>query len=272
MTEQQQPDDTVVAATAAASDPSALFEAYQRQQQDIENEIAQVQALVTVALPTETLLPEYSDDPVFLAKCRQLCAGYPRIRRTRGDGNCFYRGFGFAYLDQLRSRPPGDAAQLRELCRQRKDAIIGLGYSAVTVDDFCDAFCDLVETIERGECTTADLEAVFNNQGQSDYVVVFLRLLVSGHLQRNAEFFQSFLDREQTMRDFCATEVEPMRHESDHIHIIALTQTLETCIAVEYMHREGGGISRHLFPDSEGSTPVLTLLYRPGHYDIIYDS
>lgn len=23
------------------------------------------------------------------------------MRRTRGDGNCFYRAFGFAYLEQL---------------------------------------------------------------------------------------------------------------------------------------------------------------------------
>jgi len=26
---------------------------------------------------------------------------YSRFRRTRGDGNCFYRAFGFAYMELL---------------------------------------------------------------------------------------------------------------------------------------------------------------------------
>lgn len=60
-----------------------------------------------------------------------------------------------------------------------------------------------------------------------------------------------------------------MSKESDHIHIIALAQALNVPILVEYMDRgEGGTVNNHIFP--EGSEPRIFLLYRPGHYDILY--
>lgn len=59
-----------------------------------------------------------------------------------------------------------------------------------------------------------------------------------------------------------------MSKESDHIHIIALAQALNVSILVEYMDRAEGGTVNHIFP--EGSEPRIFLLYRPGHYDILY--
>ena len=68
---------------------------------------------------------------------------------------------------------------------------------------------------------------------------------------------------------FNLQEVEPMGKESDHIHIIALATSLNTCVCVEYMDRgDGGKTTQHTFP--ENSDPELFLLYRPGHYDLLY--
>ena len=64
-------------------------------------------------------------------------------------------------------------------------------------------------------------------------------------------------------------EVEPMYNESDHIHITALTAALGVSVRVVYMDRgEGGQVNHHDFP--EGTPPRLHVLYRPGHYDILY--
>ena len=64
-------------------------------------------------------------------------------------------------------------------------------------------------------------------------------------------------------------EVEPMYHESDHIHISALTAAVGVNIRVQYMDRgEGGRVNHHDFP--EGTEPRIHILYRPGHYDILY--
>lgn len=64
-------------------------------------------------------------------------------------------------------------------------------------------------------------------------------------------------------------EVEPMYKESDHIHIIALSTALSVGVRVRYMDRGGESeVIAHDFPD--GVEPSVHLLYRPGHYDILY--
>ena len=64
-------------------------------------------------------------------------------------------------------------------------------------------------------------------------------------------------------------EVEPMYREADHVHISALTSLLGVAVRVQYMDRgEGKCINHHDFP--EGELPTIHLLYRPGHYDILY--
>ena len=38
---------------------------------------------------------------VFVSKIKTVEASYRAIRRARGDGNCFFRSFVFAYMEQL---------------------------------------------------------------------------------------------------------------------------------------------------------------------------
>ena len=44
---------------------------------------------------------EYSEDEVYLSKAKALGQKYSYIRRTRPDGNCFFRAFSYAYLEKL---------------------------------------------------------------------------------------------------------------------------------------------------------------------------
>lgn len=71
------------------------------------------------------------------------------------------------------------------------------------------------------------------------------------------------------MADFCHQEVEPMYKESDHIHIMAACAAMNTGVRVVYMDRGvNRSVTEHDLP--EGTTPSIHLLYRPGHYDILY--
>jgi len=53
------------------------------------------------------------------------------------------------------------------------------------------------------EDRTCKLHELFNDQGYSDYVVVYLRLITSGHLQKEADFYQNFIEGERGIKDFC---------------------------------------------------------------------
>eukprot|EP00069_Balaena_mysticetus_P007058 bmy_18977T0 len=52
----------------------------------------------------------------------------------------------------------------------------------------------------------------------------------------------------KTVKEFCHQEVEAMCKESDHIHIITLTQALSVFIQVEYMScSDYGTTDTHIF-------------------------
>jgi len=66
-----------------------------------------------------------------------------------------------------------------------------------------------------------------------------------------------------------------MYKESDHIHIIALTDAIKVGTRIIYMDRcDGGKVTNHDFgiADASKDSPRVDLLYRPGHYDILYQT
>ena len=70
-------------------------------------------------------------------------------------------------------------------------------------------------------------------------------------------------------RQFCfilKQEIEPMDKDSDHVQMMALTSATGICMKVFCMER--GQHSTVTFP-SDGE-PIIHLLYRPGHFDILY--
>lgn len=66
----------------------------------------------------------------------------------------------------------------------------------------CMQFMEVVSDLE-GSGSVDRVEAVCNDGGTSDYLVVYLRLLISAHLQKNAEFFSFFIEGGRTVEEFC---------------------------------------------------------------------
>lgn len=68
-----------------------------------------------------------------------------------------------------------------------------------------------------------------------------------------------------------------MTRESDNIHIIALTKAAGVPIRVIYMdHSQQSSLTIHDFAANDEEItgtfePMITMLYRPGHYDLLYE-
>lgn len=78
---------------------------HQAQQEAIQAELEQAPILSPI-LSLEELDKEYADNAPFLnklpVKARQyLKQRYSGYRKTRGDGNCFYRSYIYSILEQL---------------------------------------------------------------------------------------------------------------------------------------------------------------------------
>lgn len=80
---------------------------------------------------------EYSDDPIYSSKLKYLTSKYKSIRKTRPDGNCFFRAFSYAYLEYL-VKNKDDYEPFRALSEESKDRLIKLGFPQFTLEDFHD--------------------------------------------------------------------------------------------------------------------------------------
>lgn len=261
-----------------SSEPSLLEQAVNydeatvAQVERIQKEIAESAPLVGEREYLSCLETEYArDDAVYQAKIRDLRTRYSQLRRTRGDGNCFFRAFAFGYMESLLLQNKSDLTRFREAVEKLKDQLLALGYPSFTLEDFHDNFMETLEEVVNSASTIQALTEKFQDQGSSDYAVCYMRILTSAYLQSNSDFFQAFVEGGKTMKDYCTQEVEPMYRESDHMHITAITTALGVPVRVEYMDRgEGGVVNHHDFPEDSPKPPVMHILYRPGHYDLLY--
>jgi len=240
-----------------------------KQQEAIQKDIAENSCLVSEKLPLQQLEQEFEADPVFKSKITKLGEKYSQFRRIRPDGNCFFRAVGFRLFEKLREDAT-ELTRIQENVKPSKDQMVKLGMPEFTVEDFYDNFMSSLDELNgENKMNEQELDKMFNDEGVSNYLVVFLRLLTSKQLQLEGEFYQNFMEGGRTVAEFCNTDVEPMYRESDHIHIIGLTAAAGINVRVVYLDRGSGDEAvHHDFP--EDSQPQIHVLYRPGHYDVLY--
>jgi len=255
---------------------SANIEAIKNQERLIEKEIADKIPFVSIKVPIQELKNDYQiDDGIYQSKIANLERDYTYLRRTRPDGNCFFRAFGFAYFESLlKDNNQDELDKFIKFTKVSKDELIKLGLPSVTIEDFFDVFLEVLNCIKSRQIQTSDdLLEKFCEQTTSDYIVVYFRLITSGYLQQNADMFANFIVGASSIVEFCKTEVEPMYKESDHIHVVAITSALQVCARIIYMDRGSlvDSVNAHDFPEQDPpSKPRIHLLYRPGHYDVLY--
>jgi len=239
------------------------------QKEAIEAQIRRENPLISDREDFTQLETDYQNDEAYLSKVKLLKDTYSHIRRVRPDGNCFFRAVGFAFMEQLLSDKKGKLVKFMDKIRPTKEEMVKMGFPVFTMEDFFDTFMETLESLQQDSADLKSLLQTFNDDGQSNYLIVFMRLLTSLNIKAQHEFYQNFLEGGQTVEDFCANEVEPMFKESDHIHIIAFCQQSGVNVRVTYLDRGSNKEAvPHDFP--EGSVPDVHLLYKPGHYDIVY--
>lgn len=245
---------------------------------DCESE-ANSQPLIGKIISLEALVPEFISGSNAHNKILYLCnlssqqggkeQGGAKVRKVRRDGCCFYRSYMFGVFEQIFGNPK----QVDSL-KERVEGVIvprmlATGYTRGAIDEFVEEMQSALERLKNPEATLADVEQLFNETGPSNYLVVFAKLVTAAEMKANADSFMPFLSGHPSVQDFCTREVEPMWVGAEQPQILALASAIGVPVEILYIDQSPGNKpSRHVFPDSP--SPSVKLLYRPGHYDLLY--
>jgi len=235
---------------------------------------------------------------LYRAKARHLEGHYQALRRVRGDGNCFYRGFHVSWMERLLQLPEGEQSRvwLRVVPEATQVYLDSLPEGPLRAQleflgkEFAERTREMCVAARAGSAESTLLDAE-NNPTEMEQSLQWLRLLTSAYMRRNSDMFEPVCaDGTRSFDAFLEAEVETMGVEADEMQVQALTAALQLRVRVEYLDAAStpwstrSGVHRFLIcgPPTlrEGSADaqsaheertklVACLLFRPGHYDVL---
>lgn len=223
-------------------------------------------------LVLEILMAEYCGNEPFLIKIKEMAKKYSGYRKTRRDGSCFYRAFLFrAFEVILLEKNEKYRTMLLEKIKGSKEFLKKAGFEGFVYEDIQQLFIEKLEEL-KPSLKTETLLATFNDDMISAYLVMMLRFLTSGELKNSPEQYEVFIENQIPIETFCQHEVEPIDKEADQIQIMALLNYLGIPIRIVYLDSNLASVdpTSMVFPMDVEEDPSIVLLYRPGHYDILY--
>jgi ubiquitin thioesterase protein OTUB1 len=260
-----------------------LMRMMEKQLERIQAEV-ECQPLVSEAFSLVILETELEDSANFLIKVKTLenDFGKSRFRKVRKDGSCFYRAFIYRLAEILcMGQTFFKQLKIFEKVRNANRVMISAGFEKVVFDDFEAAFVDLLTSISDSKTTILTLPTVLRNKTRFDYCVMYLRMVISSYIQTNQDLFEAYFESKEELKRFCSREVEPIDAEADQIQIMGLFNAFDIPIRIFYVDNGPQEVPTVVsLPETNDSTKegifetqdkyLIQLLYRPGHYDIIY--
>ena len=240
----------------------------------IEKEIRETQALTSIVKDLNGLKQKYESDSssaYFEKGIDYLSTQYESMRTIRGDGNCYYRAFLYNLGESLLANKD-ELARILTYVKESKDIVVNVGgYEEMAIEIFYDTIVEFIEGLST--MTKDSLHEEMNQENStSDYCTWYLRVLTATFLKADPARFIPYLEGGYVdIFAFCQAEIEPMGKECTMVSALALAECFCVSVKIEYLdgHEFKDSLTSHDF-GPETSATKLHLLYRPGHYDILY--
>uniref|UniRef100_A0ACD6AHZ8 Uncharacterized protein n=1 Tax=Avena sativa TaxID=4498 RepID=A0ACD6AHZ8_AVESA len=212
-------------------------------------------------------------------KSNLLLANYSGYRKVSGDGSCFYRSFIYSYLEQLVKASPDEELRLLSTLEPMLEKFQRLNLPGSYADGY-NAFVGLIlECMARRQTVSvSEYEYRLFQESQNEQrfaeIISYLRLLTAIEICTEVKKFGPYIPelnrKNSDAAGWCRRRVIPMSAEVEHVHLTALTDVLHVpfqIVNVDISDTVEPNI--HIICESS-LVPCVTLLYRPGHYDILY--
>ncbi|KAL5345003.1 hypothetical protein ACLOAV_009956 [Pseudogymnoascus australis] len=240
---------------------------------------------------SHAITEEYAKaDAVYVAKTAKLPQNYSHYRPVLGDGNCGWRAIGYSYFETLQKLGSKDQLEEETARMMSLSSFIETwcGYQGWLFEDMREEVLNLLRDLAATVHLRppSDAESIilqrFNDEEISSAITYYFRLLASAWLKANSVTYRDFIPDGLGVDNYSKNMIEPAKTEIEHLGMTLLIDVLmkPMGIAVEivYLDRsEGTDVNSHIIQvEDESGTPVhagapiVHLLYRPGHYDILY--
>lgn len=216
----------------------------------------------------------------FLRQVDDLKKEFSSWRKARGDGNCYYRAVGYVYLEHLcRPQVPSHFLLSFYMRLFLQQGPFSLSRNPPTLFDkdlywVLTRLYELIaireaQTVEGKEASAlAQLEYIYLHDEQFDQSVIrVLKLAAWNQLQEREEEYAAFLQK--PLSDLL-TEILTDGIESEGLVFQLMADVLDSVILHVLLPPSGPIFKEEYQTRQKGRKPVLSLLLRPGHYDILY--
>ncbi|KAG5976586.1 hypothetical protein E4U55_007285 [Claviceps digitariae] len=244
--------------------------------------------LVGEKTPSHIITQEYAKaDQIYIEKTAALPETYSHYRPIQGDGNCGWRAIGFSYFEKLvesgdQAQVEGEVARLKSL-NHLLSTVGGYDYFEDFADEAFELLRQVATIIDKPQAALDLVHRKWNDTEVEGSLIFYFRLLAATFLKANAVTYEGFIPDGQSLAGYCSQNIEVVNREIEQLGIIALVnillKPLNFVLEIAYLDRSPGNlVNRYRFPEEANDKdilelgPVIHLLYRPDHYDILYQS
>jgi ubiquitin thioesterase protein OTUB1 len=244
------------------------FEEIIKYENQLREEIEKTTPLISELKPINELYQEFQNSE-FMNIIPLITNKYSNIRLIRRDGNCFYRCFIYRLFEEIAiNKDENLYKSLKNIINNSKDITERNGYEWIVVEDFYQEFINnltICYETEKNQCRQL-LDILFNNKEKSNYLIVFVRLFIAAFLKENKILYESFIF-DIPFETWVNREVEAVDNECDQIQIMAIVNAFNIGVIIENLNQKS--LDTMKFPE-DGNNIFIHVLFRPGHYDILY--
>ena len=241
----------------------------------LRQEVEQTTPLISEELPVSILLDDYKSNQEYSNSVKQITDKYKYIRKVRRDGNCFYRSFIYRIFEYICIKNNKNLYEhIVKKINESKELIKRNGYDWSFIEDFYNIFYlefhHCFNSIETKGVSVRDyLDNLFSDKEKGNYLIYFIRFCIAAFLKENSFLYEVYVDG--AFENWVSSEVEAIDHEADQIQIMACVNYFDIGVRIEYLHPNKNEVMK--FPEDKPEDQIfITVLFTPGHYDLLYSS
>lgn len=236
------------------------------------------------AQPVTDLAQEFAHSANHRRKISDLSRhGYGHMRRVRGDGNCFYRAAGFAWLEALDALPGGSTSS----SAPPPDVLPSGWPDEAGFGSLAAEYKELRQEVRRMPATSAGSSRALLKRILCDVrldlcLVVLVRRIVAGFLQRGihkasddaaAAILEAVTAEHGSPMNFATAQVLPLGREAEGAAIVVAARELGARLRIVQLDGTSRPMASYVYPSEDYVSRLgvrICLLFRPGHYEVLY--